>query len=62
MWGSTSGSPPERVFPEEDEEFSATLKAGRYAHALRGFDEAGVPIPADTVATNVDSKHYYHLV
>ena len=32
--------PSERVFPEEDEEFSATLKAVRYAHALRGFDES----------------------
>lgn len=54
--------PSERVFPEEDEEFSATLKAVRYAHALRGFDEAGGQIPADAVATNGDSKHYYYLV
>jgi sulfate permease, SulP family len=54
--------PSERVFPEEDEEFSATLKAVRYAHALRGFDESGAQVPAEAVATNGDSKHYYYLV
>ena len=54
--------PPERIFPEEEEEFSATLKAVRYAHALRGFDEAQVPIPAAAIAGNGDSKHYYYLV
>ncbi len=54
--------PSERVFPEEEEEFSATLKAVRYAHALRGFDESGEKVPADAVATNGDSKHYYYLV
>jgi len=52
--------PSERVFPEEDEEFSATLKAVRYAHALRGFDESGAQVPAEAVATNGDSKHYYY--
>jgi SulP family sulfate permease len=54
--------PSERVFPEEDEEFSATLKAVRYAHALRGFDESGAKVPAEAVTTNGDSKHYYYLV
>jgi SulP family sulfate permease len=54
--------PSERVFPEEDEEFSATLKAVRYAHALRGFDESGAQVPAEAVSTNGDSKHYYYLV
>ena len=54
--------PSERVFPEEDEEFSATLKAVRYAHALRGFDEAGEPVPVTAVAANGDAKHYYYLV
>jgi sulfate permease, SulP family len=54
--------PSERVFPEEEEEFSATLKAVRYAHALRGFDESGEAVPAEAVATNGDSKHYYYLV
>jgi sulfate permease, SulP family len=54
--------PSERFFPEEDEEFSATLKAVRYAHALRGFDEAGDPVPAVAVGANGDAKHYYYLV
>ena len=54
--------PSERVFPEEDEEFSATLKAVRYAHALRGFDEAGEAVPAVAVGANGDAKHYYYLV
>jgi len=55
--------PSERVFPEEEVEFSATLKAVRYAHALRGFDEAGEPVPAAAaVGTNGDAKHYYYLV
>ncbi|MFY9768426.1 MAG: SulP family inorganic anion transporter [Mycobacterium sp.] len=54
--------PTAHVFPEEDEEFSATLKAVRYAHAQRGFDESGVSVPAAAVAANGDSKHYYYLV
>ena len=55
--------PSERVFPEEEEEFSATLKAVRYAHALRGFDESGEAVPAAAaVGKNGDAKHYYYLV
>ncbi|WP_292988768.1 SulP family inorganic anion transporter [Mycobacterium sp.] len=54
--------PSDRVFPEEEVEFSATLKAVRYAHALRGFDEAGDKVPDEAVATNGDAKHYYYLV
>ena len=54
--------PSERVFPEEDEEFSATLKAVRYAHALRGFDESNEPVIAAVVTGNGDSKSYYYLV
>jgi SulP family sulfate permease len=54
--------PSERVFPEEEEEFSATLKAVRYAHALRGFDESGEAVPAAGVGANGDAKHYYYLV
>ena len=38
--------PGEHVFPEEDEEFSATLKAVRYAHAQRSGD----------------AQRYYYLV
>ena len=54
--------PSDRVFPEEEKEFSATLKAVRYAHALRGFDESGDKVAAEAVATNGDAKHYYYLV
>jgi SulP family sulfate permease len=54
--------PSENVFAEEDEEFSATLKAVRYAHALRGFDESGAPVSVATVAGNGESKSYYYLV
>jgi SulP family sulfate permease len=54
--------PSERVFPEEDEEFSATLKAVRYAHALRGLGESRAPVPAAAVAGNGDRQHYYYLV
>jgi SulP family sulfate permease len=54
--------PSERVFPEEEEEFSATLKAVRYAHALRGFDEAGEAVPAAAVGANGEAKQYYYLV
>ena len=31
--------PPEQVFPEEDEEYSATLKAVRYAQAKRASEQ-----------------------
>jgi sulfate permease, SulP family len=54
--------PTAQVFPEEDEEFSATLKAVRYAHAERGFDESGAPVPVAAIAANGDAKHYYYLV
>ena len=55
--------PPEHVFPEEDEEFSATLKAVRYAHTQRGFDESGAPVPVAAVSSNGESKQdYYYLV
>ena len=41
---------------------SATLKAVRYAHAQRGFDESGAPVPVAAIAANGDSRHYYYLV
>lgn len=50
--------PSDRVFPAEEKEFSATLKAVRYAHAVRGFDEAGEAVPA-AGGTNGNAKHYY---
>jgi SulP family sulfate permease len=54
--------PAERVFPEEEEEFSATLKAVRYAHALRGLDESDAPVPAAAAAGSGDASPYYYLV
>jgi SulP family sulfate permease len=57
--------PAERVFPEEEEEFSATLKAVRYAHALRGLDEPEAPVPAAAGAgagARGDASPYYYLV
>lgn len=50
----------EHVFPEEDEEFSATLKAVRYAHAQLGIREPGERLPAN--AGNGDLQRYYYLV
>lgn len=52
----------EHVFPEEDEEFSATLKAVRYAHAQLGIDEAREPLPAAALSGNGDRQRYYYLV
>ncbi|HKI43364.1 MAG TPA: STAS domain-containing protein, partial [Mycobacterium sp.] len=54
--------PPEHVFPEENEEFSATLKAVRYAHGQIGVPESLVPLTAAAVAGNGDSQRYYYLV
>ncbi|OBI47887.1 SulP family inorganic anion transporter [Mycobacterium sp. E787] len=52
----------EHVFPEEDEEFSATLKAVRYAHAELGIHEPGEALPAGAVSGNGDRQRYYYLV
>jgi sulfate permease, SulP family len=52
----------EHVFPEEDEEFSATLKAVRYAHAQLGTKEFQAPLPATAVSGNGDLQPYYYLV
>jgi sulfate permease, SulP family len=52
----------EHVFPEEDQEFSATLKAVRYAHAQRGARNFRAPVPAAAGAGNGDAQPYYYLV
>jgi sulfate permease, SulP family len=52
----------DHVFPEEDEEFSATLKAVRYAHAQLGAREFRAPLPAAAVTGNGDTEPYYYLV
>ena len=61
MSDSTSGSRPSECSPKKTR-IPATLKAVRYAHALRGFDGSGAQVPAEEVSTNDDSKHYYYLV
>jgi SulP family sulfate permease len=52
----------EHVFPEEDEEFSATLKAVRYAHAQLGVHEPQAPVPVAAVPGSGDVQRYYYLV
>jgi sulfate permease, SulP family len=52
--GFESWFPAEQVFPEEDEEYSATLKAVRYAQA-RGADRPS----ATTVDGDADARLYY---
>jgi SulP family sulfate permease len=52
----------EYVFPEEDEEFSATLKAVRYAHAQLGAREFRAPPPTAAIAEDGDRQPYYYLV
>jgi SulP family sulfate permease len=54
--------PPEHVFPEEDKEFSATLKAVRYAHAQLDSPEPDALLDATAVAANGDRERYYYLV
>ena len=52
-----------QVFPEEDEEFSATLKAVRYARGQ--LEDPDLPVPPVTVAAvsgNGDGQRYYYLV
>ena len=51
--GLQSWFPEDHIFPEEDEEYSATLKAVRYAHAKR--DAVG----AEPVAAAEDPDFYY---
>ena len=50
------------VFPEEDEEFSATLKAVRYARAQLEAPDLPVPVTVAAVSGNGDAQRYYYLV
>lgn len=54
--------PREHVFPEEDEEFSATLKAVRYAHAELGVHEPSAPLPAAAAPGDGDAQRYYYYL
>jgi sulfate permease, SulP family len=50
--------PTEQVFPEEDQEYSATLKAVRYAHSQLALVTAGAPGPSDGIGSS-DPPAYY---
>jgi SulP family sulfate permease len=62
--GITKWFPKDRIFPEEDEIFSATLRAVRYAKQLAGRDDAGIvagpegikPLPVE------EKEPVYYLV
>jgi sulfate permease, SulP family len=48
------------VFPEEDEEFSATLKAVRYARAQLEAHDLPVPVTVAAVSGIGDAQRYYY--
>lgn len=52
--------PEDRIFPEEDEEYSATLKAVRYAHAERVALESDAPLRNN--GEQVEDPALYYLV
>jgi SulP family sulfate permease len=58
--GFESWFPAEHIFPEEDEQYSATLKAVRHAHSHLAAVEAGAPRKA--VAEHGDHPDLYYLV
>jgi sulfate permease, SulP family len=58
--GFQSWFPADHVFPEEDKEYSATLKAVRYAHSLRAALEPTAPLKKP--AEHEDDPDLYYLV
>jgi SulP family sulfate permease len=52
--------PEEHIFPEEDEQYSATLRAVRYAHAQLAALNHHAPVTG--VDENADDPHLYYLV
>jgi SulP family sulfate permease len=50
--------PTEQIFPEEDKEYSATLRAVRYAHSQLAVATAGAPAPINGVGRS-DPPAYY---
>ena len=56
--GFTSWFPAEQVFPEEDEEYSATLKAARYAHSQLAAATAA-DSRAESATAAADPPRYY---
>lgn len=57
--GFDSWFPAEHVFPEEDEEFSATLKAVRYAHTKLNAFTTTVSVSAAQKISDVEPELYY---
>jgi SulP family sulfate permease len=51
--------PADRLFPEEEEKYSATLRAVRYAFKLRGHEEAEEVLPDVSPA---EKEVEYYLV
>jgi SulP family sulfate permease len=50
--------PPDQVFPEEVEEYSATLKAVRFARAKLSVDEPGRPVAEPERERSADPLYY----
>jgi sulfate permease, SulP family len=50
--------PEEQVFPEEIEEYSATLKAVRFARSKLSIDEPGRPVAETERERSVDPLYY----
>jgi len=49
--------PADRLFPEEEEKYSATLRAVRYAFKLRGQEEAEEVLP-DVSSAEKEAEYY----
>jgi SulP family sulfate permease len=50
--------PAEQIFPEEDKEYSATLKAVRYAHSRLAVATVGAPHPTEEAAGTGPPVYY----
>ena len=50
--------PAKQVFPEEDQEFSATLRAVRYTREHLGIDEPGQPVAKPQNDPREDPLYY----
>jgi sulfate permease, SulP family len=57
--GFESWFPPEHIFPEEDEEYSATLKAVRYVHTKLGAFNTSASVSAAQKVGGVEPELYY---
>jgi SulP family sulfate permease len=58
--GFESWFPPEHLYPEEDEDYSATLKAVRYAH--NKLAELNLKEPFKAAPERTEHSDLYYLV